>query len=82
MVFTALKPIDYLIYGVGLLCLIVILWIMTKRWFWLVLFGISVFASFLATLYFFMHAEMQSAIGCIILTAILGLIYLKFWDIR
>lgn len=82
MVFMELKPIDYLIYGGGLLCLILVLWIMTKRWFWMVLFGLSAFASFLATLYFFVHSEMQSAIGCIILTAILGMIYLKMWDIQ
>jgi len=73
---------DYLIYGFGLLGVILIVCIITKRWFWLILFGVSAVASLLATLYFFVHSEMQSAMGCIALTAIFGTIYLKMWDMR
>ena len=73
---------DYLLYGAGLIGVIIVFCIITKRWFWLMFFGLGAFASLLATLYFFAHSQMQPAVGCIVLTAALGMFYLRMWDAR
>lgn len=78
--FAELQPMDYLRYGIGFICLIVILNAMMKRWFWMILFGVGTFSLFLATLYFFMNSQTQKAMECVIATAVSGVIYLKLWD--
>ena len=53
---------------------LVLLFCMTKRWFWLLAFGIGTLASAFATLASIVHFQILGALGFFFLTLILGAI--------
>jgi hypothetical protein len=55
-----------ILFAIGLLCL----WLLTQRWFWLIVLGIGGLASAFATLASIFHFQILGALGFFFLTAI------------
>jgi hypothetical protein len=52
--------------GMGILCL----WLMTKRWFWLLAFGVGGLAAAFTTLACIIHFQILGALGAFFLTGV------------
>ncbi len=59
-----------ILIGLGLLCL----WLMTKRWFWLLVFGIGGLAAAFTTLACIIHFQILGALGAFFLTGVCWLV--------
>ena len=56
------------------------LWLITKRWFWLLAFGVRALASAFSTIASIFHFEILWALGFFFLTIICGLFFIGIAD--
>ena len=67
------SPLNYIVIVVG----IAVLFLLTRKWFWLIVFGIGTIASVFTTLACIFHFQILAALGFFFLAAICGFITFK-----